>query len=61
MGMFDINIQFVNYILSILAVVFGFGALWIVLSNETRRDEEMKDLRERINTLIRYSDNNKKK
>ena len=59
--MFDINIQFFNYIFSILAVVFGFGALWIVWSNEARRDEEIKDLRERINTLIRYSDNNKKK
>lgn len=59
MGMFDINIQFVNYILSILAVVFGFGALWIVLGNESRRDEEMKDLRERINTLARYDDKKK--
>jgi hypothetical protein len=60
MGMFDINIQFVNYILSILAVVFGFGALWIVLSNETRRDQEIKDLRERINTLSRVDDNKKR-
>ena len=59
--MFDINIQFFNYIFSILAAVFGFIALWVVLSNESRRDEEMKDLRERINTLLRLNDTNKKK
>ena len=58
--MFDINIQFFNYIFSILAAVFAGGALWIVLSNETRRDEEIKDLRERINTLMRLNDNKKK-
>ena len=58
--MFDINIQFFNYIFSILAVIFGFGALWIVFSNEARRDQEIKDLRERINTLARYDDNKKK-
>ena len=58
--MFDINIQFFNYIFSILAALFGGLALWIVLSNEDRRDEEIKDLRERINTLIRINDNKKK-
>ena len=58
--MFDINIQFFNYIFSILAVLFGGLALWIVFSNETRRDEEIKDLRERINTLMRLNDNKKK-
>lgn len=60
MEMFDINIQFANYILSILAVVFGGLALWIVISNETRRDQEIQDLRERVNTMIRM-DNNKKR
>ncbi len=60
MDMFDINIQFFNYILSILAVVFAGLALWIVGSNESRRDQEIKDLRERINTLARYDDNKKK-
>ena len=59
--MFDINIQFFNYIFSILAVLFGGLALWIVLSNETRRDEEIKDLRERINTVARANENNKKR
>ena len=58
--MFDINIQFFNYIFSILAAVFAGGALWIVFSNEERRDEEIKDLRERINTVARANDNNKK-
>jgi len=58
--MFDINIQFFNYIFSILAVIFGFGALWIVFSNEARRDQEIKDLRERINTLARVEDNKKR-
>ena len=60
MGMFDINIQFVNYLLSILAVVFGGIALWIVLGNESQRDQEIQDLRERINTLIRMENNKKK-
>ena len=60
MGPYDFNIQFFNYLFSILAAVFEFIALWIVLSNEAKRDEEMKDLRERINTLIRINDNKKK-
>ena len=60
MGMFDINIQFFNYIFSILAAVFGFIALWIVLGNEARRDEEIKDLRERVNTVARANENKKK-
>ncbi len=59
MDMFDINIQFFNYILSILAVVFAGIALWIVNSNESRRDQEIKDLRERVNTLARYDDKKK--
>ena len=58
--MFDINIQFFNYILSILAVVFAGIALWIVMGNESRRDEEIKDLRERINTVARANENKKR-
>ena len=58
--MFDINIQFFNYIFSILAALFGGLALWIVLSNEAERDEEIQDLRERINTVARANDNKKK-
>ena len=60
MDMFDINIQFVNYILSLVAVFFGFVALYLVWTNESRRDQEIKDLRERINTLSRVDDNKKR-
>ena len=60
MGPYDFNIQIFNYLFSLLAAVFGFIALWIVLSNEAQRDEEIKDLRERINTVARSMDNKKK-
>ena len=60
MGPYDFNIQFFNYLFSILAAGFGFIALWIVLTNEAKRDEEMKDLRERINTVARANENKKK-
>jgi predicted tellurium resistance membrane protein TerC len=59
--MFDINIQFFNYIFSLLAVVFAGMALYLAWTEEKKRDEEIKDLRERINTVARYNENNKKK
>lgn len=59
--MFDINIQFFNYILSLLAVLCASIALYLVWAEDKKRDEEIKDLRERINTMARYNENNKKK
>lgn len=52
------EIQFFNYIMSILGLLLAAAAFWTVWKNEDRRDEEIKDLRERINTAARTNDNN---
>lgn len=55
------HIQFLNYILSIAAVLLAGAAFWIVWSTEEKREHDLQDLRERINTVARSADNNKKK
>jgi hypothetical protein len=45
------EIQFLNYIMSIGALLLAAGAFWMVFKSEEKQAREIKDLKERINAV----------
>lgn len=45
------EIQFLNYVMSIGALLLAAAAFWIVFKFEERHEKEIKDLKERISTV----------
>lgn len=45
------EIQFLNYVMSIGALLLAAGAFWQTFKSEEKANEQIKDLKERINTL----------
>jgi phage baseplate assembly protein gpV len=54
------EIQFLNYILSILAVLLAAWAAWNTFRHEDKTEWQIKDIREQIR-LLRNSQENKKR
>ena len=55
------EIQFLNYILSISAVLLSAWALWNSFKQDKNIDWHLKDLREQIRVLKNSSNNDKKR
>ena len=45
------EIQFLNYIMSMGALLLSAAAFWLVWKSEEKANDKIKDLKERINTL----------
>lgn len=45
------EIQFLNYVMSIGALLLAAAAFWLVFKSEERQEKEIKDLKERINAV----------
>lgn len=45
------EIQFLNYVMSIGALLLAAGAFWMVFKSEERQAREIKDLNEKIRAM----------
>jgi hypothetical protein len=55
------EIQFLNYILSVMAVLVSSASLWLAWKLEQRHESEVKQLYDRIRALSDRYDNDKGK
>lgn len=54
------EIQFLNYILSILAVLLSAGAFWLTSKAEERHSREIRELREKIKLVADRAESKKR-
>ena len=45
------EIQFLNYVMSIGALLLAAAAFWLVFKSEERQEKEIRELKERINAV----------